>query len=241
MGKSGKVIGGLVLALVLVVGVAVYWVVNNLDSIVAHAIREAGSQAAGVPVDVSGVSISLRDGSGEIRGLTIGNPPGFDSDYALKLNTVRIAIDTGSIGSDPIRIRQIAVDGADLIAEINAGAGINLSKISDNLASGGSGKGQTEGGDGPRLVIEQFDFTNPGMTLKTQVSEDKSLKLGDVHVSNIGTGSGGATATQAASQLLAPVLREAVKAARSSAGDMGIEGVKEGAMDKLKDKLGIGK
>ena len=42
-------------------------------------------------------------------------------------------------------------------------------------------------------------------------------------------------------QLLRPVLREAVTAAREEAGNLGVEGYKQGAMDKLRDKLGIGK
>ncbi len=241
MGRAGKTIGGIIAALVVIVGIATYWVISNLDSIVANAIEKVGSQVAGVPVEVSAVSISIKDGNGEIRGLTIGNPQGFDSRYALKLDTVSITIDTASIGSGPVRIRQIAVDGADLIAEIKAGSGLNLSKISDNLKSGGGDKGKAEGADDPRLVIERFDFTNPGMTLKTQVAADSSMKLGDVHVANIGTGSGGATAAEAASQLLAPILREAIKAARNGAGNLGIDDAKEGAVDKLKDKLGIGK
>ena len=92
----------------------------------------------------------------------------------------------------------------------------------------------------PKIVIERFDFTNASMTLKTPVAKDRSQKLGDVHLTGIGEGSGGATAAQAASQILAPILREAVKQARSGAGELGVEGYKQGAMDKLKDKLGIG-
>lgn len=240
MGKTGKTTVTVVGILILIVGIAAYWFVHNLDGIVADAIEKVGSRVAGVPVNVSGVSISLKDGTGTISDLTIGNPPGFDSPYALKLKSVKIAIDTSSLGGSPVRIREIAVDGTDLIAEITPGAGINLSKISDNLKSGGGGKSEQAETGGPRLVIERFDFTNPEMTLKTPVTEDKSLKLGDVHVTDIGAGSEGATATQAARQLLAPVLREAVNAARAGASDLGIEGFKEGAIDKLKNKLGIG-
>jgi len=240
MGRAGKTTGAVVGILVLIVGIAAYWLVHNLDSIVANAIEKVGSRVTGVPVSVSGVSISLKEGTGSIRDLTIGNPPGFDSPYALKLKSVKVTIDTASLGGSPLKIREIAVDGADLIAEISAAASINLSEISDKLKSAGSGRSETEETGGPRLVIERFDFTNPAMTLKTPVTDDRSVKLGDVHVTGIGADSGGATAAQAASQLLAPVLREAVKAARADAGDLGIEGFKEGAIDKLKDKLGIG-
>ena len=78
------------------------------------------------------------------------------------------------------------------------------------------------------------------MTLKAPTKQERTQDLGDIHVTNIGEGSGGATAAQAASQLLGPVIREAVKQARSGAAEMGVEGYKQGAIDKLKDKLGIG-
>ncbi len=241
MTKTGKSFIAAVVVLAAILAGAVYWLVSNLDSIVAGAIEKAGSQVTGVPVAVSGVSISLKEGSGEIRGLTIGNPPGFESDYALKLGSISMTIDTGSIRSDPVRIKQVSVDGASLVAEVKPGSGINLAKINDRLKSGGGEKAPAEtAAQGPKIVIERFDFTNASMTLKTPVAKDRSQKLGDVHLTGIGEGSGGATAAQAASQILAPILREAVKKAQSGAGELGVEGYKQGAMDKLKDKLGIG-
>ena len=241
MSKTGKTIVTGIVVLVAIAAFGVYWLVSNLDSIVAGAIEKAGSQVTGVPVAVSGVSISLKEGSGEIRGLTVVNPPGFDSDYSLKLGSISMTIDTGSIRSDPVRIKQVSVDGASLVAEVKAGSGINLAKINDQLKSGGGEKAPAETkAQGPKIVIERFDFTNASMILKTPVAEDRTQKLGDVHLTGIGDGSGGATAAQAASQILTPILREAVKKARSGAGELGVEGYKQGAVDKLKDKLGIG-
>jgi hypothetical protein len=241
MGKTGKVIGGIVVVLIAVIGFGVYWVVNNLDHIVEAAIEKVGPQVTGTTVSVSSGSISLSDGAGEIRGLVIGNPDGFESDHAFSLDRIGLVIDTGSITSDVIRIKQVLVEGADLIAEVRVGEGINLSKIADNLKSGGSGgEKPADSGSGPKVVIEKFDFTNASMTLVSPVTEDKTQKLGDVHVKGIGESSGGATAAQAGAQLLEPVLRAAVKAAKEQAGDLGIEGYKEGAVEKLKDKLGIG-
>jgi hypothetical protein len=241
MGKTGKVIGGGLVLLLVVIGVGIYWVLNNLDHIVEAAIERVGPQVTGTSVSVSSVSISLSDGAGEIRGLVIGNPKGFSSDHALSLDRIGLVIDTGSITSEVIRVKQVLVDGADLIAEVKIGEGINLSKIADNLKSGGSGGGESaDSGGGPKIIIEKFDFTNANMTLVSPVTDDKSQKLGDVHVKNIGEGTGGATAAQAGTQLLEPVIRAAVRAAKEQAGDLGIEGYKEGAVEKLKDKLGIG-
>ena len=240
MGKTGKVIGGVVLLLLIAVGVGVYWVLNNLDHIVEAAIEKVGPQVTGTPVSVGSVGISLSDGAGEIRGLVIGNPPGFGSDHAFKLDRIALAIDTKTITSDVVRIRQVLVDGADLIAEVKVGEGINLAKIADNLKSGSGGGGESaDSGGGPKIVIEKFDFTNASMTLVSPVTEDKTQRLGDIHVKNIGEGSGGATAAEAGAQLLEPVIRSAVRAAREQAGDLGIEGYREGAVEKLQEILKI--
>ena len=47
----------------------------------------------------------------EIRGLVIGNPDGFESDHAFSLDRIGLVIDTGSITSDVIRIKQVLVEG----------------------------------------------------------------------------------------------------------------------------------
>ncbi len=240
MSKTGKLTFGAVAVLVAVVAIGVFWTLSNLDSIVKSMIEKVGTSVTGTNVSVSSVHISLQEGSGEIRGLTIGNPAGFDSDYALRIGKATVALDKASLTSEVIRMTAITVEDTTVNAEIKATAGINLQKIMDNLESsdGKSDQAASEEG-GTKIVIDRFDLTNSELKLITDI-KNYDAKMGDVHLKGIGQSSGGATTREVAVQLLRPVIREAIKAARKEGSKHGIDGLKESVTDKLKDKLGIG-
>ena len=87
----------IVLALVVVVvlalvGVGAY-VFMNSGSLVKTAIEDMGPDYLLTDVSVDDVSLSLTDGRGTIRGLQLGNPPGFEGPYAMKLGEIKLAID----------------------------------------------------------------------------------------------------------------------------------------------------
>jgi hypothetical protein len=247
MGKALKGVMAVVVILILIVAFAAYYVLGNLDRLVEVAIEKVGPQVTGTPVMVSGVSIALREGRGEISGLTIGNPDGYQSDHALRIGRVVFDLDTQTITSDPVRITEISVSDTDLIAELGP-AGLNLKALMDNLDSGGSGQGaQSESTSaGPGLVIDRFDFTGAKMTLETPL-KDYDTTVPDVKLTGIGEKAGGATAAEAAEQILRPVIAAAIKAAQAEAGAQGLDGYKQSATDrvreeanKLKDKLKLG-
>ena len=85
MGKAIKGVMGVVAVLIVIVLIALWYVLGNLDRLVEAAIERVGPQVTGTSVLVSGVSISLKEGRGEISGLTIGNPDGFESPHALRI------------------------------------------------------------------------------------------------------------------------------------------------------------
>ena len=252
MSKTLKRAMTLIAIVVLTIAFAGYYVLGNLDRLVEAAIERVGPRVTGTPVLVGSVSIDLKEGRGEINGLTIGNPDGFRSDYALKLGRILLDIDTATLTSDPVRISEITVSDAHLIAEVGAG-GTNLKTLMDKLKSDESaadGAGGKASSSGPGLVIERFAFTDAGMTLETPL-KDYETTVPDVKLSGIGEKENGATAAEAAEQLLKPVIAAAIKAAQDEAGIQGLDGYKQGAMDKareeagkatdkLKDALGLG-
>ena len=247
MGKALKGVMAVVVILILIVAFAAYYVLGNLDRLVEVAIEKVGPQVTGTPVMVSGVSISLKEGRGEVSGLTIGNPDGYKSDHALHIGRLVFDLDTETITADPIRITEISVSDTDLIAELGP-AGLNLKALIDNMDSGGSEKAtpSESTSSGPGLVIERFEFTGAKMTLETPV-RDYDTTVPDVKLTGIGEKEGGATAAQAAEQILRPVIAAAIKAAQKEAGAQGLDGYKQSATDrvmeeanKLKDKLKLG-
>jgi hypothetical protein len=247
MGKALKGVMAVVVILILIVAFAAYYVLGNLDRLVEVAIEKVGPQVTGTPVLVSGVSIALKEGRGEISGLTIGNPDGYQSDHALRIGRLVFDLDTQTITSDPVRITEISVSETDLIAELGP-AGLNLKALMDTMNSGGSGQAAEpeSTSSGPGLVIDRFDFTGAKMTLETPL-KNYDTTVPDVRLTGIGEKEGGATAAEAARQILRPVIAAAIAAAQKEAGAQGLDGYRESAADrvreeanKLKDKLKLG-
>lgn len=247
MGKALKGVMAVIVILILIVAFAAYYVLGNLDRLVEVAIEKVGPQVTGTPVRVSGVSIALKEGRGEISGLTIGNPDGYQSDDALRIGRIVFVLDTQTITADPVRIKEISVSETDLTAELGP-AGLNLKALMDYMNSGGSEQatGSESTSSGPGLVIDRFGFTGAKMTLATPL-QNYETTVPDVNLTGIGEKEGGATAAEAAEQILRPVIAAAIKAAEKEAGARGLDGYKQSATDrvkeeanKLKDKLKLG-
>jgi hypothetical protein len=220
--------------------IAIFWSLSHLDSIVKSAIEKVGPDVTGAPVRVAGVHISRQDGTGEIRGLVIGNPAGFDSDYAIRFGKVYLSLNKASLTTDVIRVKAIGVEDTSIIAEAKAGSGINLQKIMDNMRSDDPDKQASESEDaGIRLIIDRFDLTQSEVRLVTGVKNYQTT-MGDVHVTGIGQETNGASARDVVLQLLRPMIREAIKAAKKEGSKHGVDELRESVTDKLKGKLEIG-
>ena len=59
-------------------------VYNSLDAQIASAIRRYGPEITGVPVSLSGVSISVVDGKAALYGLVVGNPDNFKTNMLCR-------------------------------------------------------------------------------------------------------------------------------------------------------------
>lgn len=119
--------------LIAIVAIGVVLVLNNLDGLIKGTIETVGSTVLGVKVSVENVSIKLKDGSGEIKGLKIENPKGYTSKYAFEMETVRLGINLQSLGKSPIILNEIIVDSPIAILEIKDLKTNNLKAILNNI------------------------------------------------------------------------------------------------------------
>ena len=84
--KTGSKITLFTLLLVVIaIGASVFYVINNLDSLVKNAVEKYGSEATQTAVRVESVKITLKEGSSVIKGLSVANPAGFEAKYAFSL------------------------------------------------------------------------------------------------------------------------------------------------------------
>lgn len=233
-----KMVLGAVLVLVLSFGFAVYYVLSSLDGMVKTAIETYGSQATETTVQVSSVQIVLKDGSGAIRGLTVGNPQGFAAPQAFSLGAVATQIDLKSLSEEVTVIEHIIVQAPEVFFELNAAGKNNLSVLKQNLSSTSSGPSASssanrDSGAEPKFIIRKLLFTDGNIHARAvAVNKDYELKLPKLEMHNLG-GKSGATPKQIAEQVLKTLTDRALAEVKKQ----GINQYKEQLEGKIKQQL----
>lgn len=139
-------------------------------------IGRAATEAVGAPVVVSQVRLSLLEGAGEITGLTIGNPVGYQSTEAFGIDRVRFNIDLASLMQSPIRIEEFTVQHARAVYEVDAQGKGNIQVLLENLSAttesdvGGEPQApETENtSPAPQISIGNVSVANTDLTLDLQ-------------------------------------------------------------------------
>lgn len=246
--KKGRKILVALGVIVVVLAAAVYFLLSNLDRIVAAAIGKYGSEATGTSVKVSSVRIKLGEGAGSISGLQIGNPGGFSTPNAVSLGSISIAVDTGSLTGDPVVIETIKVSSPRIAYEINESGVANIDEIKKNveayqksIVSGKGEGGKKEGGK--KLLIRSLVVEGGQVDVLVAALGGKPLqaKLPRIALRNLG-GKGGATPGEIAAQVLDPLVRQAIAAASSTGIEQYLgkraEDVQKALEEKAQEKLG---
>jgi uncharacterized protein involved in outer membrane biogenesis len=211
MSKAIKVL----ISVAVIVATAVFLLIQNIDQIVESAIETVGSEVTGVSVTVDSVEISLQQGTGAIRGLLIGNPPGFKTDAAISIALAEVNLDTGSLSSDVIVVESVRVDSATVNFEQQA-KGNNLQLIMDQLSSNTPSESSStsdSGDDAIKLIVDQFDFLNATTTISVPaLKQSKTVNIPDVRLSGIGRKTSGISASELAAQIIGPIVEKSMTA-----------------------------
>lgn len=241
MGK--RILLGLIAVVVLAAAGVTWLVTTKGHEIVASAIERYGSAATGTSVRVGSVELALTQGRGDIKGLTIGNPPGYSSSYFLKVDDITLAIDLGSLGGRVPVVKEALVDAGHLNAEQH-GQTTNLTDIERRLTGPAASKEgpQTATKDEGRIIIDRFRLTHGRITLTSDLlKQPEDLELAEVSIDGIGRASGGVTYEQAAEAVLDPILRAARNAVearlRKAAEDTARDKAESALSDRLKKSL----
>jgi hypothetical protein len=220
-------------AVALATAVALRYGAGRLDSAVASTVERYGSDVTGTEVDVDGVDLALTAGRAHFTGLTVDNPQGYKTDYAVRVGTATVTLDVGSLAGDVPVVKELELDGALINAE-QRDAAMNLTDIQKNATAD---SGDASAGEPGRIVVERFRLRN-GRVLVTsdRLSKAEELTLGDVVVENIGTASGGATYSEAAEAMLMPVIAAARTAAAERLRTVAGEAVSQAAREELDEE-----
>jgi len=190
-----KVIFGVVV--IAAIGIGAFYFLSNLNSIVAGAIEKHGSTVTDTNVGVSGVDISLRKGSGSIKGLRVGSPEGFQTRDAFSLGDITVDIDVGSVRENPVVIEQIHILEPVISAEISKTGSSNIEELRKRVQSYTSGAagsgGDKSGGDTKRIRIKEFVLAKGRIEIDASAIgvEKRTITLPEIRLNDIG-GAGGA-------------------------------------------------
>ncbi len=216
-----------------------------LNKAVKAGVETVGPKVAKTPVTLADVRISLLSGSGELDGFVVGNPEGFATAHAVRVGKMKMDMEPRSVLSDIVQIREISVDSPEIVYELSK-KGSNLSQIMDNIkavAGSEKKKPKDEGKDGEKaeeakkMQIDDFHLRNGRVIISSTGLKGKGLTvpLPDLHLTDIGKKSNGATAAEVAVQVFGAVYKATAKVV----GNQSLNKVKDGASGVLKGIKGL--
>ena len=231
-----KIVPICIVLLVLLVAIASFW----LDSMIKAGLETIGPRLTGTAVRLDHVRVSLLSGRGEISGLVIGNPEGFQTESAFKLADTRIHLYIGSIFSNRVVIDEIVIDSPDVTYE-RGRSGSNIDKIQKNVEAFGTsapaGKRPPQAvkeNSQKKFQINRLAVKNGRIRLSTAFIEGKTVQISlpDIEIKDIGKGPKGATLQEVSSRVFAAIEADVSRAVASAGKNLAPELGKAGGTAK---------
>ena len=226
-----KILLSIVIVLVVLIVAAVIVAGLFLGNIVKAGVETVGPKITQVPIKVDAVSLSILTGSAKVEGLVVGNPEGYKTPQAISVGTVAVGVNPLSVLSDKIVVRSIEVREPEITFEGNPFSGNNLAKIRDNVnaataASQQPSTNQTvQAASKPGKKLEVDDFLISGAKVHVSLTgmggKEMTLPLPDIHLTNLGKGTDGITATELTRRVLDALTTATVKAVANAATNIG--------------------
>lgn len=181
MKKRLKSVTRALVALVVLLILGIVAVSLLADSAVKMAVEAGGSKALDVPLKVEKADLSILGGTLSLQNLTVANLPGYQQKTLLGLAQGDVRVDTGSLLSDTVIIKDMKLDGMDVHIE-QKGLENNLREIIRRL--------RDQDLSGKKLQIDNLEITNITVTVKLLPipgqADMLSFKIAPIRLENLG-------------------------------------------------------
>ncbi len=237
--------------LLVLAGIAVFVLVGNLDKVVKGAMEGVGSELMGVPVTVSSVEIKLKNGEGEIAGLVIGNPAGFTSTNAFQMDVIRLGINIGSIGKQPIVINELTIAKPIVNLEVKDDGSSNLQTITDSMEKNGSKADKkaaeeqpateaTPKGEPVKIAFKKLNITGVTVNVIKEgvAAQSETVVIPDIVLTNVG-GAEGITPAELGNIVFGEITNSALKNALQKQFTKQVEEATKGMFENLKKQINV--
>ncbi len=198
----------------------------SLDYLVKSGIESTGTEMSGTEVTVENVSISPFSGTGTIEGLKVRNPEGFESEYAIVIQSFDISMDVWSVLSDTVIVNEIVI-GEPALSVIQKMPENNLRMLMNNMDQAMAGESSSTA-----MIIERLLVQDGQVTVTPNIGSQQSatVRMGDIELENVGK-QGSSSTRQVVKQVSSRIINEALKSALSGQ----LDGLKDKAKDAIKD------
>jgi hypothetical protein len=232
MNKTKKIIWSIVLGLLVIVVIAVVIVGFSLGGIVKKGVETVGPQITKTSIVLDAVDLSLLTGTASVKGLVVGNPPGYTSPESIHVGKMSVGVSPFSVLSDKIVVHSVEMVGPEITFEGNPLSKNNLGDIMDSVnqvaKNGGPAAStnatiQPAGKPGKKLEVDDFLITGAKVHAKLTgvLNKELTLTLPTIHFSDLGTGPEGITATELTQRVLSEITSATVKALASDVTNLG--------------------
>ncbi len=223
-----------VVGLFVIGGVLLYL---NLGSVAKALSEKIGSETLGVKVSMAAMDISLQDKKVEVKGLKIGNPPGYKNAESMSVDLIRVVGE--SFSKELLVFDEITVSGTTINMEV-VEKGTNLSDLKKNIKPKASAEEKTEAGEPIKVIIRKLtidDATlNPAVMI---ISQDmKPVTMPDIILTGIGQKTNGVLISEAVAQVLDKVTKTATQAASQQGM---LQGMDDAALKEIGAQMDMGK
>ncbi len=204
--KKLLITGGVV---VVVLAAVLFFTLSNLGPLVKKTVNTVGPKVTKTDVNVADVSISIFSGEAKIKNFLLGNPKGFKTAQAMKVGSVYVDIDEGSITKNPIVINKIEIVKPEITYEKISGTD-NFQQLLKNLTQSANSEKQasskaesSQDKPGKKIVINDVIVTGGKVNLTMAMLGGKEIAaaLPDIHLKDIGKEKQGATPAEAFKQI----------------------------------------
>jgi len=200
MKKWFFIIGGIVIVII-IVGIII--VASNIGGIVKKAVNEYGPKITKTELRLGEVDVSIFSGSVELEDFFLGNPKGFRTPYAMKVDSIDVDVQLRSLAGDTIVINKIEIDEPDINYEKTSGTD-NFQAIMNNVASTSKKEKsarmqkQSKEGPGKKIFIKDLIIKEPKVRVSVpRLNRSFKVTLPDIHLKNIGEDKGGVVPAEA--------------------------------------------
>ncbi len=206
MSKKSKAAKKVLLIIVVLIILVIIMIYSFGNQMLKAGIERAATKSLNVGVAIDDVDLSILGGKVKVEEIVIDNPPGYEHDKLLEIDKVRVAVSIGSFLSDTVNIKEIVLDGIEVVVE-QKGLSNNLQEVIKSIPKSKKKEETETKKPAKKLHIDSLEITNVTVKVKLLPISGKSdtipLKLAPIRMTDLGGKDGVDTAKLTGKILLA--------------------------------------